>query len=260
MPEVALELRHVHKRFGHTPVLCGVSLAVHEGERVAVIGPNGAGKSTLFDVASGALAPDSGEVLLRGERIDGHAPYDIRQRGLARSFQASRLFGRLSVYDNLRCALLGAHPRRHCFWRRLDALADVHEHALRMLALVHLDHRQGVPAVQLSYAEQRALDVAMALAGSAHTVLLDEPTAGMSRSETQRFVQLLRQATQGRTLLVVEHDMGVVQELADRVAVLVAGEVLAEGSADVVRADPRVRQAYLGTAKVEPAGFVGEVR
>jgi branched-chain amino acid transport system ATP-binding protein len=260
MADIALELRHVHKRFGRTAVLRDVSLVVREGERVALIGPNGAGKSTLFGVASGALAPDSGEVRLRGERIDGRLPYDIRRRGLARSFQASRLFGRLSVLDNVRCALLAAQGRRHCFWRRLDRLDDVNEQALQVLARLHLDQRCGVPAAQLAYAEQRALDVAIALAGTAHTVLLDEPTAGMSRSETQRFVQVLREATRGRTLIVVEHDMGVVQELADRVAVLCGGELLVDGRPEAVRADARVQQAYLGTASLAAGAAPGKAR
>ena len=246
-PHVALELRDVRKRFGKTEIIRGASLKVNAGERVAIIGPNGAGKSTLFNLISGRFAPSSGEILLDGARIDGEAPHRINRRGLARSFQVSNLFSRLSVFENLRCALLWSLGYRYAFWRFLANLDDANERAEQLLAMLHLERRRDVLAMNLTYAEQRALEIGLTIAGGANVVLLDEPTAGMSKSETQRFVQLIRDVTAGKTLLTVEHDMGVVFGLADRIAVLVYGEVIAFDTPEAVRADPRVQEAYLGS-------------
>ena len=244
----AIELRALRRQFGKTAVIRGVNLAVQRGERVAVIGPNGAGKSTLFNLVSGALRPTSGEILLGGRRVDGLRPFEIYRRGLARSFQVSNLFMQLSAYENLRCALLWATGHRYAFWKFIGHLDDLNHRASRVLEMIHLDGKRDVPAMDLSYAEQRALELGVTIAGDANVILLDEPTAGMSRSETGHFVRMIREATVGRTLLVVEHDMGVVFDLADRVAVLVQGEVLAYDEPDAVRADARVQAAYLGNA------------
>ena len=248
-----LELVDVHMRFGKTAVVRGVSLRVAEGERVALIGPNGAGKSTLFNLVSGRHAPTSGEVRLRGRRIDGWPPHRIHRLGLARSFQVSQLFGRLSVQDHLRCAALGSLGHRYTFWRALSSLDDVQARVEDVLQRVHLASRRDVPAQHLTYAEQRALEIGLTLAGHATVLLLDEPTAGMSQSETARFVELLREVTAGRTLVTVEHDMSVVFGLADRVAVLVQGELTAFDTPQAVRADPRVQAAYLGALPEGPA-------
>lgn len=246
-PRVALELRDVRKRFGKTEIIRGASLKVNAGERVAIIGPNGAGKSTLFNLVSGRFAPSSGEILLNGARIDGAPPHRINRAGLARSFQVSNLFPRLSVFENLRCALLWSLGYRYAFWRFLASLRDANERAEELMAMLHLERRRDVLAMNLTYAEQRALEIGLTIAGGADVVLLDEPTAGMSQSETRRFVQLIREVTVGKTLLTVEHDMGVVFGLADRIAVLVYGEVIAFDTPDAVRADPRVQEAYLGS-------------
>jgi branched-chain amino acid transport system ATP-binding protein len=246
-PRVALELRDVRKRFGKTEIIRGASLKVNAGERVAIIGPNGAGKSTLFNLVSGRFAPSSGEILLNGARIDGAPPHRINRAGLARSFQVSNLFPRLSVFENLRCALLWSLGYRYAFWRFLASLRDANERAEELMAMLHLERRRDVLAMNLTYAEQRALEIGLTIAGGADVVLLDEPTAGMSQSETRRFVQLIREVTVGKTLLTVEHDMGVVFGLADRIAVLVYGEVIAFDTPEAVRADPRVQEAYLGS-------------
>ena len=246
-PRVALELRDVRKRFGKTEIIRGATLAVNAGERVAIIGPNGAGKSTLFNLVSGRFAPSSGEILLDGQRIDGMAPHRINRQGLARSFQVSNLFTRLSVFENLRCAVLWSLGYRYAFWRFLADLRDANERAEELLAMLQLERRRDVLAMNLTYAEQRALEIGLTIAGGARVVLLDEPTAGMSKSETRRFVQLIRDVTVGKTLLTVEHDMGVVFGLADRIAVLVYGEVIAFDTPEAVRADPRVQEAYLGS-------------
>ena len=243
---IALELRDVRKRFGKTEIIRGATLAVNAGERVALIGPNGAGKSTLFNLISGRFAPSSGEILLDGARIDGLAPHRINRQGLARSFQVSNLFTRLSVFENLRCAVLWSLGYRYAFWRFLASLRDANERAEQLMAMLQLERRRDVLAMNLTYAEQRALEIGLTIAGGAEVLLLDEPTAGMSRSETRRFVQLIRDVTVGKTLLTVEHDMGVVFGLADRIAVLVYGEVIAFDTPERVRADPRVQEAYLG--------------
>ena len=234
------------KRFGATEVLRGVSLAIDRGERVALIGPNGAGKSTLFNLVSGREAPSAGTVCLDGRRIDGLPPHQISRLGLARSFQVSHLFPRLSAFDNLRCAMFWSSGQRYRFWRQLTRLRELNRQADELLERLGLSGRRDIPAAELSYAEQRVLELGVTVAGDASVILLDEPTAGMSRSETERCVGLIRDLTAGRTLLMVEHDMGVVFELADRIAVLAQGQLLAFGTPAQVRADARVRQAYLG--------------
>jgi len=246
-----LELRDLRKSFGRTEIIRGASLVVQPGERVAIIGPNGAGKSTLFNLISGRFAPTSGEVLLRGQRISGLKPFQINRQGLARSFQVSNLFTRLSVFENVRCAVLWSMGHRYAFWRFLADLKDANERTEQVLHMIRLDLRRDVLAMNLTYAEQRALEIGITIAGGAEVVLLDEPTAGMSRSETSRFVELIREITVGKTLLTVEHDMGVVFGLADKIAVLVYGEVIAFDTPDRVRADARVQEAYLGSTLAE---------
>jgi branched-chain amino acid transport system ATP-binding protein len=242
----AVELVDVRKSFGKTEIIRGANLQVRPGERVAIIGPNGAGKSTLFNLISGRFGCTSGEVRLHGQRIDGLAPYEINRRGLARSFQVSNLFTRLSVFENIRCAVLWSMGYRYAFWKFLADLTDANDRTEEVLEMIKLDRKRDVLATNLTYAEQRALEIGITIAGGAGVVLLDEPTAGMSRSETRRFVQLIRDVTVGKTLLTVEHDMGVVFGLADRIAVLVYGEVIAFDEPEAVRANPRVQEAYLG--------------
>lgn len=243
----AVELLDVRKSFGKTEIIRGASLSVAQGERVAIIGPNGAGKSTLFNLISGRFAPTSGEIRLMGQRIDGRKPYDINRRGLARSFQVSNLFTRLSAFENIRCAVLWSLGHRYAFWRFLADLDDVTDRVDEVLEMIKLDKKRDHLAMNLTYAEQRALEVGVTIAGGSPVILLDEPTAGMSKSETTRFVRLIRDVTEGKTLLTVEHDMGVVFGLADKIAVLVYGEVIAFDTPERVRADARVQEAYLGS-------------
>ncbi len=243
----AVELRDVRKNFGKTEIIRGASLLVQAGERVAIIGPNGAGKSTLFNLISGRFGSSSGDILLHGQKIDGLTPYEINRKGLARSFQVSNLFGRLSVFENIRCAVLWSLGYRYAFWKFLSQLRDANERTEQVLQMIKLDRRRDDLAMNLTYAEQRALEIGITIAGGADVVLLDEPTAGMSHSETDRFVELIREVTVGKTLLTVEHDMGVVFGLADKIAVLVYGEVIAFDTPDKVRANPAVQEAYLGS-------------
>ena len=247
LKSAALELRDVRKHFGKTSVINGVSLRVEAGERLTLIGPNGAGKSTLFNIASGLVPADAGEILLHGEAIAGMRPFEINRRGLSRSFQVSNIFHRLSVHENLRCALLWPLGYRHSFWQRLNGLRDVSERADAVLEQIGLQRRRQVLAGELSYAEQRALEIGITIAGGAEVILLDEPTAGMSRAESEATVALIRTVTVGKTLLMVEHDMGVAFGLSDRIAVLVDGRIVACDVPQAVRADATVQEAYLGS-------------
>ena len=251
----ALELRDLRKSFGKTEIIRGANLVVQPGERVAIIGPNGAGKSTLFNLISGRFEPTSGDVLLSGQRINGKKPYEINRLGLSRSFQITNIFPKLSVFENLRCCVLWSLGYKYTLFKFLADLDDANERAEELMRMIHLERKRDVLAMNLTYAEQRALEIGITIGGGAHVVLLDEPTAGMSKSETSRFIELIREVTVGKTLLTVEHDMGVVFGLADRIAVVVYGEVIAFDSPDAVRANPRVQEAYLGTeAEQQAAG------
>jgi branched-chain amino acid transport system ATP-binding protein len=243
----ALELKDVRKNFGKTEIIRGVDLAVQAGERVAVIGPNGAGKSTLFNLISGRFGPTSGDILLNGQRIQNKTPYEINRMGLSRSFQITNIFPKLSVFENLRCAVLWSLGYKYTFIKFLSGLKDANERTDQLLDMIHLDKKRDVLAMNLTYAEQRALEIGVTIAGGADVILLDEPTAGMSKSETTRFIQLIKEVTVGKTLLTVEHDMGVVFGLADKIAVVVYGEVIAFDTPELVRANPKVQEAYLGS-------------
>jgi branched-chain amino acid transport system ATP-binding protein len=242
-----LELKDLRKSFGKTEIIRGVNLAVNAGERIAVIGPNGAGKSTLFNLISGRFEPTSGEVLLKGQRINGKKPFEINRMGLSRSFQITNIFPKLSVFENLRCGVLWSLGYKYSFWKFLADLDDANDRAEELIEMIKLDKKRDVLAMNLTYAEQRALEIGITIAGGAEVILLDEPTAGMSKTETTRFIKLIREVTEGKTLLTVEHDMGVVFGLADKIAVVVYGEVLAFDTPDAVRANAKVQEAYLGS-------------
>ncbi|NQW94676.1 MAG: ABC transporter ATP-binding protein [Polaromonas sp.] len=242
-----LELKDLHKSFGKTEIIRGVNLAVNAGERIAVIGPNGAGKSTLFNLISGRFEPSSGEMLLKGQLINGKKPFEINRMGLSRSFQITNIFPKLSVFENLRCGVLWSLGYKYSFWKFLADLDDANERAEQLMEMIKLDKKRDVLGMNLTYAEQRALEIGITIAGGAEVILLDEPTAGMSKTETTRFIKLIREVTEGKTLLTVEHDMGVVFGLADKIAVVVYGEVLAFDTPDAVRANAKVQEAYLGS-------------
>jgi len=243
----ALELKALRKSFGKTEIIRGIDMAVDPGARVAIIGPNGAGKSTLFNLMSGRLKASSGEILLNGHRIDGKKPFEINRMGLSRSFQISNVFPRLSVFENLRCGVLWSLGYRYTFLKFLVDLDDANTRAEALMEMVHLDKKRDVLAAHLSYAEQRALEIGITIAGGASVILLDEPTAGMSKSETSRFIHLIKEVTLGKTLLTVEHDMGVVMDISDRVVVLDYGKKIGDGTPEEVRNNEEVISAYLGT-------------
>ena len=247
----AIELKAVRKSFGNTEIIRGVDLAVPKGERHAVIGPNGAGKSTLFNLVSGRFPLSSGAILINGENVANRTPFEINRRGLARSFQITNIFANLSVFENIRCAVLWPLGYKYSFWRALSSLKDANERADQILELIGMQRRREVKAGLLTYAEQRALEIGVTIAGGAEVILLDEPTAGMSRSESDHAVELIRKVTAGKTLVMVEHDMSVVFGLADRISVLVYGEVIATDTPVNIRASRAVQEAYLGTAVAE---------
>jgi branched-chain amino acid transport system ATP-binding protein len=245
----ALKLVELHKSFGVTPIIRGVELEVRQGERHAIIGPNGAGKSTLFHLISGRFPLSSGHIWLNGAEITGLAPFEINRRGLSRSFQVTNIFPRLSVFENVRCGVLWSLGYRYSFWQGIERLRDARERAEEILEQINLTARRDVPAGLLSYAEQRSLEIGITIAGGADVIMLDEPTAGMSHSETDYAVDLIRKVSEGKTLIIVEHDMGVVFDLADRISVLVYGQVIATDIPERIRSNAAVQEAYLGTAE-----------
>ncbi len=244
----ALSIRDLRKSFGATAIIKGVTLDIAAGERHAVIGPNGAGKSTFFHLISGRFAPDSGQILLDGQDITGLPSHVISRRGLSRSFQVTSLFPRMTVFENLRNAAMQSMGAGYTFWRAVSGYGPLNARAQEMLELTGLGPRRDVLAGALAYADQRALEIGVAVASGASTVLLDEPTAGMSHAETERAVALIRRVTEGKTLVMIEHDLGVVFDLADRITVLADGQVIASGAPAEVRGNAAVRTAYLGTA------------
>ena len=242
----ALSLKNLKKSFGKTEIIRGVSLDVDKEERHAIIGPNGAGKSTLFNLITGRFANTSGSVYLHGKDLSGLAPYQINRMGLSRSFQITNIFPKMSVFENVRCSLFWSMGYRYSFWNLVGSSMELTKATDRILHQINLSVRRDELAGMLSYAEQRALEIGITIAGGADVIMLDEPTAGMSRSETDYIVELIRNVTEKKTLIMVEHDMGVVFGLADRISVLVYGEIIATGRPEDVRANPKVQEAYLG--------------
>lgn len=246
MTAPALSLKNLCKSFGPAKIINDVSLDIAKGERHAIIGPNGAGKSTLFNLISGLYTPTSGTVSLNGTLISGVPPFEINRMGLSRSFQVSNIFANMTVRENVRCGVLHSLGQGYAFWKSVTASKEVQDKTYEVLEHCSLVDKANTPAALLPYADQRALEIAITIAGGANVILLDEPTAGMSHSETDRAVELIRKSTEGKTLVIVEHDMGVIFDLADRISVLVYGEIIASAPPSEIRGDPKVREAYLG--------------
>lgn len=241
-----LSLSDVRKNFGITEIIRGVSLSVEAGEKHAIIGPNGAGKSTLFHLISGLYNVTSGNIEFRGQSIENRTPYQIARLGLARSFQVTNIFPMMNVFENIRCALLWSTGYRYSFWHLLGWQRELNDKAMHTLEQIGLAEKAHYPASQLAYAQQRALELGIAIAGGAEMIMLDEPVAGMSHSEAENAVELIRRVTEGKTLIMVEHDMGIVFNLADRISVLVYGEIIATDAPSAIRNNARVQEAYLG--------------
>lgn len=248
MSTPALELKGLKKSFGKAEIIRGIDLDIGKAERHAIIGPNGAGKSTLFNLITARFPPTKGTVKLHGEDLAGLQPFQINRKGLSRSFQITNIFPKMTVFENVRCALLWAQGYKYSFWNIVNRSNQLTEGADAILDQINLLSRRELPAGTLSYAEQRALEIGITIAGGADVIMLDEPTAGMSHSETDYITDLILKVTEGKTLVMVEHDMGVVFNLADRISVLVYGEIIATGAPEAVRGDPKVQEAYLGAA------------
>lgn len=247
MNATAIQLHDVRKNFGNTEIIRGVDLTIESGKIHAIIGPNGAGKSTLFNLMTGLHPVTRGNIRLKGEDITSRAPYEIARAGLARSFQVSNIFARMSVFENIRCGMFWDHGHKYAFWKFANRQRELNEACDAIMEQTGLTSRRNVAAGLLSYSDQRALEIAITLASGADVILLDEPTAGMSRSETTQAVDLIRTVSADKTLVIVEHDMGVVFDLADTISVLVYGEIIASGPPKDIRGDAAVREAYLGT-------------
>jgi branched-chain amino acid transport system ATP-binding protein len=241
-----LSIRGLRKSFGVAEIIRGIDLDLRAGERHALIGPNGAGKSTLFHLISGNLRPTAGEIVFDGQHIEGWTPERVNRRGLARSFQITNIFPKLSVFENVRIAVMQRHRLEYNFWRRIERMGSIREATERLLERVRLQHQASTLAGEMTYSAQRSLELAMTLASDPQVVLLDEPMAGMSSEETHYTAELIREVTAGRTLLLVEHDMDVVCSLGERVSVLVYGQVIATGTPAEIRRHEGVREAYLG--------------
>lgn len=244
----ALRLDNVYKSFGPTEIIRGVDLDVRRGERHAIIGPNGAGKSTLFNLISGRMVPTKGRIELNRQAIGGLRPYEVNGLGLSRSFQITNVFPKLTVFENVRCAVLTAQGKAFSVWPRLKSMSATNDRCHHVLDSIGLAERAETLAESLTYAEMRALELGITIAGDSEVILLDEPMAGMSHSEGERALALIKKISAGRTLLMVEHDMAIVFEIADRISVLVYGKIIATGSPNEIRANPEVQEAYLGKA------------
>jgi len=241
-----LSLKNVQKNFGETQIIRGVSLDIIEGEKHAIIGPNGAGKSTLFHLISGRYQLTSGNIRFKQDQIENLPPYEIARMGLARSFQVTNIFPRMNVFENVRCALLWSKGYRYSFWHLLGRQRELNDEAMHVLEQIGLKDKALFPSGELGYAQQRALELGIAIASGAQLIMLDEPVAGMSHSEAESSVQLIRKITEGKTLIMVEHDMNIVFDVADRISVLVYGELIATDKPENIRANPKVQEAYLG--------------
>ena len=241
-----LEIRGLTKRFGHLTAVDNLILQVNAGERRAVIGPNGAGKTTLFHIVSGRFKPDEGDILFQGAQISGLSPYQIARLGIARSFQITNIFPELSVLENIRLAIQarGTHAAAGPKHRtRISETAARAGELLDRLGLATFAHQ---PAGRLSYGDQRRVEIGLTLAMDPTLILLDEPTAGMSRGEAQEIVALLEAISRDVTIILIEHDIDIVFKLSDRITVMAAGRVLADGSPSEIEQNDRVQEAYFG--------------
>jgi len=241
-----LSIKDLRKNFSNIEVTRGLDLDVEEGERHAIIGPNGAGKSTLFQLISGRLSVTDGSIRLRGREIANKQPFEIVRMGLGRSFQVTNIFPRMTVYENIQVSVLWVAGARLSVTRLISQFRDVRERTEEILERIGLVRKRDVPAGLLSYADQRALEIGITLGPNPDVILLDEPTAGMSNTETRRAVELIRHVSEGKTLIIVEHDMSVVFDLADRISVLVYGQIIATDTRDRIRKNKTVQEAYLG--------------
>jgi branched-chain amino acid transport system ATP-binding protein len=245
-----LETKELYHDFSGLEVLFGVNLQVQEGERHAVIGPNGAGKTTLFNVITGTYRPSRGQVYFKGKEITGARPHELTRLGMGRSFQITSTFSRLTTFQNIRLAILSKKAIRFQMFRKVDKMQDITRETDEVLKRINLDRERDMPAAMLSYGKHRSLEISLAMATNPDLIMLDEPTAGMSRDETHVAVDLIRRLTEGKTVVIIEHDMDVIFSLADRITVLHYGQILASGPPGEIKQNQAVKDAYLGELEV----------
>jgi branched-chain amino acid transport system ATP-binding protein len=241
-----LKLENIWKDFSGLEILRGISLEIKEGERHAIIGPNGAGKTTLFHVITGFYKPSKGKVSFLDREVTGLSTYRIARLGLSRSFQITSIFPKMTVHENIRNAIVSKLGRRFDWTSLLSRSKEIQQETNRLTELLRLDGVKDMLAMTLSYGWQRRLEVALTLALDPKLILLDEPTAGVDVKETRGFVQFIKEVTVGKTLIMIEHDMDVVFNLADRITVLNQGQVLTTGTLDEIRQSEEVQRAYAG--------------
>ena len=245
-----LETKNLYHDYSGLKVLFDVNLQIKTGERHAIIGPNGAGKTTLFNVITGTYRPSEGDVYFQGKEITGFAPNELVRLGMGRSFQITSTFSRLTAFENIRMGILSKRRIRFNILKLLDKMEAVTRETEEVLKRINLDGERDIPASQLSYGKSRSLEISMALATDPDLVMLDEPTAGMSVDETHNAVELIRRLTEGKTMVIIEHDMDVVFSLADRITVLHLGAILTSGTPNEIRENQAVKDAYLGDLEV----------
>ena len=241
-----LQIRELHKSFGKVEIIHDVNLDIQRGERHALIGPNGAGKSTLFNLITGLYEPTSGSIKLNEEEMVGLKPFEISRRGLSRSFQILNIFHNMTVFENIQCSILWSLGYKYSFWQITRKLRNLQARAETILEQIGMTKRRETIAGTLSYAEQRLLEIGITIAGGAEIILLDEPTAGLSKHEIEQVIHLIREITEGKTLLLIEHDMDVVFTIAHRVSVLCYGQILATDEPQKIKQNKSVQEAYLG--------------
>ena len=245
-----LETKGLYHDFKGLKVLFDVNLQVEKGERHAIIGPNGAGKTTLFNLITGTYTPSEGRVLFKDSDITGKGPYEILRLGMGRSFQITNTFNDMTTFENIRLAVLSRKGIRFNVLHEIDRMHEVTEETERILKWVDLDGERDIHAGKLSYGKQRSLEISLALSTDPELVMLDEPTAGMSKDETRNAVEQIRRLTEGKTMVIIEHDMDVVFSLADRITVLHLGTILASATPAEIRENQAVKDAYLGETEV----------
>jgi branched-chain amino acid transport system ATP-binding protein len=241
-----LETKRLYHDFSGLKVLSDVNLEVKQGERHAIIGPNGAGKTTLFNVITGTYVPSRGEVFFKGKEVTGFKPYQMVRLGVGRSFQITSTFNRLTAFQNIRMGVLSRRGVRFNLFQYVGKIKDITQETDEVLRRINLHEVRDVAAGTLSYGQQRSLEISMALVTDPDLVMLDEPTAGMSKDETHYAVELIRRLTEGKTVVIIEHDMDVVFSLANRITVLHLGTILASGPPNEIRENQAVKDAYLG--------------
>lgn len=241
-----LQVKDIYKDFSGLEILKGVHFSVKENERHAVIGPNGAGKTTLFNIITGKYKPSAGAILFKGVNVPGKPPHILNHLNMSRSFQITNVFQELTVFENVRAGVRCRHGLRYNFFKKPDNVPEINRKTEEILDQVGLMDVMNEPVRALSYGRQRALELGITLSTEPELILLDEPTAGMTREETAEAIRMIDKVTKGRTLIIIEHDMDVVFSLADTISVLHSGTILASGTPDEIQSDQRVKDAYLG--------------